>query len=508
MALLGIDIGTSGTKAILLDGQGRIAANVTEEYPVSAPQPLWSEQEPEDWWRATCRAVRAATDRAGIGPSEIAAIGLSGQMVGLVVLDEHGKPLRPCILWNDQRAGAVTDELTETIGLPKILAETGNPLFANFVAPKLVWLRRHEPDVYRRIAHVLLPKDYVRYRLTGQMGMEVSDASGTCVFDVRNRTWSEAMLAAMDLPREWFPPCVESDEVVGEVMTAAADEAGLAAATPVIAGAGDQPAQAIGSGIVRPGLCSVTIGTSGVVFAQGDRYVEHPEGLLHAFCHAVRQQWYLMGVMLSAGGSLKWLRDVMSNLATTSYEEMTALAAKAPAGSEGLVFLPYLTGERVPHSDPDAKGCWIGLTPRHGQPHLVRSVMEGITFGLLDSLNLMRELGMPIERVYASGGAVRSGLWRQMLADVFDTQIVTTNVAEGAAFGAAMLAGVGIRRYTDAAEAADALIAVTDSAQPDPATRSIYQDTYAAYRSLYPQLRSCFPVLTELAARNSGNNKE
>jgi len=502
MALLGIDVGTSGTKVILLDSQGHIAANVTEEHPVSTPQPLWSEQDPKHWWLATCRAVQAAIAASGIPPDEIAGIGLSGQMVGLVTLDQRGRPLRPCILWNDQRSGEVTDELTARIGLPKILAETGNPLFPSFVAPKLAWMARHEPDVYRQIKHVLLPKDYVRYCLTGQIGTEVSDASGTCVFNVRRRQWSAEMLSAMDLPPEWFPPCSESDEVVGAITTTAAQETGLTKGTPVVAGGGDQPMQALGSGIVRPGLCSVTLGTSGVVFAQSARYLEHPEGLLHAFCHSVHGQWYLMGVMLSAGGSFQWLRNLLTASAPTSYDEMTARAEQSPAGCEGLLFLPYLTGERVPYSDPNAKGCFVGLTPRHGQPQLIRAVMEGISFGLLDSLNLMRDLGIDIERVYASGGATRSAFWRQMLADVFETEIVTTNVTEGAAFGAAILAGVGTGCYRNAEEASDALSVVRERVCPDPRNLEAYRQNYAIYRSLYPQLASTFAAITRRVCDN------
>jgi xylulokinase len=305
------------------------------------------------------------------------------------------------------------------------------------------------------------------------------------------------MIQAMGIPQEWLPSCVESDEIAGTVV--AESESGLSEYTPVIAGAGDQPAQALGSGIVKPGLCSVTIGTSGVIFAQADRHIEHPEGLLHSFCHSVHGQWYLMGVMLSAGGSFQWLRDMFSSLATISYDTMTDLAASAPPGCEGLVFLPYLTGERCPHDDPRARGSWVGLTQRHGTAHLIRAVMEGIAYGLFDSVQLMRDLGMVINRIHASGGATRSTLWRQMLADVFDTEIVTTNVAEGAAYGAAMLAGIGTGQYANAVEAADALIRVTETMEPNPDTGKIYEDTYAVYRSLYPRLRDSFGALTEIA---------
>ena len=499
MSLLGIDVGTSGVKLILLEADGRILANITREYPVSSPYPMWSEQDPEDWWQATCDAIGSALSQASIKPFQIKGIALSGQMVGLVALDKDGQVIRPCIMWNDQRSAKETEELTEHIGQKKILQETSNPLFATFVAPKLVWLRRHEPDEYQRIRHFLMPKDYIVYRLTGHIGTEVSDASGTCLFNIRERRWSDAMIRAMEIPEEWLPPCVESDEIVGKITAEAAAECGLSAGTPVIAGAGDQPAQALGSGIVKPGLCSVTIGTSGVIFAQGDRHIQHPEGLLHSFCHSVHGQWYLMGVMLSAGGSLQWLRDILNLFAPIPYNAMTALAGDTSPGCEGLIFLPYLTGERCPHDDPRARGSWIGLTQRHSIAHLIRSVMEGITYGLFDSVQLMRDLGLTINRIYASGGATKSALWRQMLADVFGTEIVTTNVAEGAAYGAAMLAGIGTGEYANAVEAADALIRITEIIEPNPNTRKAYEDTYAIYHSLYPQLKESFSALTEMA---------
>ena len=499
MSLLGVDIGTSGVKVILLQTDGRILANVTEEYPVSSPHPMWSEQNPEDWWQATCRAIRKALSCADVKPSEVKGVGLSGQMVGLVALDKDGQVIRPCIMWNDQRSAIETEELTEQIGREKILQETSNPLFATFVAPKLVWMRNHEPDNYQRIRYFLMPKDYIAYRLTGHIGTEVSDASGTCLFNVRERRWSRAMIQAMDIPEEWLPPCTESDEVSGTLTAAASAESGLSEGTSVIAGAGDQPAQSMGAGIVKPGLCSVTMGTSGVIFAQCDRHIQHPEGLLHSFCHSVHGQWYLMGVMLSAGGSFQWLRDEFSSLAPISYETMTDMAASVPPGCEGLVFLPYLTGERCPYDDPRARGSWVGLTQRHSLAHLIRAVMEGITYGLCDSVQLMRDLGMVINRIHASGGAVRSALWRQMLADVFGTEIVRTNVVEGAAYGAAMLAGIGTKQYANAIEASDALIQVEETIEPDPDSRMVYKDTYAIYRSLYPQLKESYRALTEMA---------
>jgi xylulokinase len=501
MSLLGIDVGTSGVKVILLQTDGRILANITEEYPVSNPHPMWSEQNPEDWWQATCRAISRGLSNAGVKNSEIKGIGLSGQMVGLVALDKDCQVIRPCIMWNDQRSAKETDELTKHIGLQKILHETSNRLFATFVAPKLVWMRNHELNNYQRIGYVLMPKDYIAYRLTNCIGTEVSDASGTCLFNVRERRWSRAMIEAMEIPNEWLPNCTESDEVSGTVTAKAAIESGLLKGTPVVAGAGDQPAQALGSGIVKPGLCSVTIGTSGVIFAQMDRHIEHPEGLLHSFCHSVHDQWYLMGVMLSAGGSFQWLRTIFSSLATISYDAMTDLAVRVPPGCEGLVFLPYLAGERCPYDDPHARGSWIGLTQRHGLAHLIRSVMEGITYGLYDSILIMRNLGVRIDRIYASGGAAKSTFWRQMLADIFETEIALANVTEGAAYGAAMLAGIGTGQYDNAIEAANALISIKETIAPNPDTSEIYKRTYNIYHSLYPQLKASFGALTEIATQ-------
>lgn len=505
MILMGIDVGTTGIKIILINQNGDVVAKHTEEYLTSSPHPMWSEQNPEEWWTAACEATGAVMSAAKIAPDEIQGVGLSGQMVGLVALDADCRVVRPCIMWNDQRSADVTVALTEKIGLDLILKETGNPLFATFVAPKIVWMRGNEPESYARIRHILLPKDYIAYRLTGNLNTEVSDASGTCLFNVRERRWSQTMIDAMDIPREWLPDCLESDQVAGSVTVEAAGECGLGAGTPVIAGAGDQPAQALGSGIVLPGLCSVTIGTSGVVFAQSDSHLDHPEGRLHSFCHSVSGAWYLMGVMLSAGGSFSWLRDILKSRAPATYEQMTAMAATAPAGSEGLVFLPYLTGERCPHDDPHARGGWIGLTARHDTSHLVRSVMEGISFGLLDSVTLMRDLDLKIDKMHVSGGASESQFWRQMLADIFETEIAVTNAAEGAAFGAAMLAGIGTGQFADAAQAAEALIRVTDTNEPDEAESRIYGEIYDVYRSLYPLLKNSSRSLTDFIARHTGD---
>jgi xylulokinase len=418
----------------------------------------------------------------------------------LVALDQAGRVIRPCILWNDQRSAEVTRALTEKIGPERIRRETSNLLFANFVAPKLVWMREHERENYARICQVLLPKDYIIYRLTGRMVTEVSDASGTCLFNVRERRWSQFMLEQMEIPGAWLPECVESEDVVGTVHAEAAAACGLAVGTPVVAGGGDQPMQAVGSGIVRPGRCSVTIGTSGVIFAQGTRHLEHPDGRLHSFCHSVRGQWYLMGVMLSAGGSYQWLCDMLRPLGPMNYTELGKLAAQAPPGAGGLVFLPYLSGERCPHDDPHARGGWIGLTARHKLAHLARSVMEGISFGLNDSLHLIREMGLRIEIIHASGGAAVNTFWRQMLADVFGIPVITTNTVEGGAFGAAMLAAAGVGAFRGVAEAADQIVRETGRAEPVAANQSRYVELHRIYRSLYPALKIGFKTLSQLDA--------
>ena len=492
MSLLGIDIGTTGVKVILLEEGGSIAANVTEEYETSTPGPLWSEQNTADWWNATCVAVQKALQSSGKNNSDIKGVSASGQMVGLVLLDRGGQPLRPCIMWNDQRSVKEAKDLTAQIGLETILAETSNPMFASFVAPKLEWVRRNESEVYDKVRHVLLPKDYITYMLTGNFATEVSDASGTCLLNIERRAWSDAMIANLGISREWLPDCVESDQIVGEVTPEAAAATGLAPGTPVVAGAGDQPAQSLGCGIVKPGLCSVTVGTSGVVFAQADRHIRHPEGLLHAFCHSVRGQWYAMGVMLSAGGSFQWLRDTLGAVGPISFDQLTRLAEDVSPGSDGLIFLPYLSGERMPYDDPLARGGWIGLTQRHSLAHLVRAVMEGITFGLYDLLQIMRGLDMDIQSIYASGGAAESRLWRQMMADIFNARVITTNATQGAAFGAAMLAGIGTGVFKDATEAAEATIVVTGSTDPNQQSHEAYARAFDLYRSLYPRLKDSF----------------
>ena len=502
--LLGIDVSTTGAKALLIDEQGTVAASHTTEYPLSTPKPLWSEQDPGEWWNGACASIQAALSEAHVSGEAVSAIGLTGQMHGLVMLDKSDHVLRPAILWNDQRTGAQCEAISAKVGgLDRLLQLTGNQVLPGFTAPKIVWVRENEPDVYERTTHILLPKDYVRFRLTGEFATEVSDASGTSLLDVARRRWSKDMLQALDIPEAWLPSCTESDQVSGRISKSAAQATGLKAGTPVVGGGGDQAAQAVGSGIVQSGVISVTSGTSGVVFAHSDQYAFEAQGRLHAFCHAVPGKWHFMGVMLSAGGSFRWLRDSIGDVEKAAarltgedpYDLLTREAALAPAGSEGLLFLPYLTGERTPYPDPQARGAFVGLTVRHGKAHLIRSVLEGVSFGLRDSLELIKSLGVPITQVRASGGGARSPLWRQIQADVFGSELVLVNITEGAAYGAALLAGVGGGLYQSVEEAVKATVKVTDRTAPVAEDVRRYEELYPVYRHLYRALRDTFHAL-------------
>jgi xylulokinase len=504
--LLGIDVSTTATKALIIDERGDVIASAMTEYPFFTPRPLWSEQSPADWWQGACVSIQAALKKADLAGGDISGVGLTGQMHGLVMMDKSGQVLRPAILWNDQRTGPQCAEITDAVGgLGKLLELIGNAVLPGFTAPKIVWVRENEPDVYERTAHILLPKDYVRYCLTGEYATEVSDASGTALLDVANRRWSDPMLRALDIPKEWLPHCTESPEVSGRISAAAAQATGLRVGTPVAGGGGDQAAQAVGSGIVGPGIISVTSGTSGVVFAHSDKYAFEAQGRLHAFCHAVPGKWHFMGVMLSAGGSFRWLRDSLGDLERMTalltgedpYDLLTREAARAPVGCEGLLFLPYLTGERTPYPDPQARGAFIGLTVRHAKSHMVRSVLEGVSFGLRDSLELIKGLGVPIEQVRASGGGARSSLWRQIQADVFGTELVLVNVTEGAAYGAALLAGAGAGVFASVDEAVAQTVHVTDRTPPLAENVRQYEKLYPVYRSLYPALQSTFHALAD-----------
>ena len=507
--LLGIDVGTTGSKAILIDTDGAVKASATTEYPMSTPRPLWAEQNPADWWSATVSSIRCVLSDDGVKPDQVIGVGLTGQMHGLVLLDAQGSVLRPCIMWNDQRTSAQCAAITQTVGADRVLQLTGNPVLPGFTAPKILWVREHEPDVYCRIAAVLLPKDYVRYRLTGGFFSDVSDSSGTSMFNVGERSWSTEMLAAMEVPLEWLPEVTESTAVSASVQASASDETGLPKGTPVVGGGGDQAAQAVGTGIVREGLVSVTLGTSGVVFAASDTYRVEPDGVLHSFCHAVPGMWHLMGVMLSAAGSFRWYRDTLAEKEVTearmtgqdAYDLLTAAASEIPAGCEGLLFLPYLTGERTPYPDPNARGVFFGLTLRHTKAHMTRAVLEGVTYGLQDSLELMRGLGISMEQVRASGGGARSALWRQLLADVFDTEIVTVNVTEGAAYGAAILAAVGAGAHRSVAEACTSAIRIAGRTRPGPSAPT-YAEYYPRYRALYPALAPEFDAIARVVSKH------
>jgi len=493
---LGIDVATTSAKALLVDETGAVIASATADYPLSTPRPLWSEQSPTDWWTGVVACVRQALEQGGVDPKAVAAVGLTGQMHGLVLLDETGQVLRPAILWNDQRTGAECDWITETLGFERLLALTGNPALPGFTAPKLLWVRKHEPEIYARIAQVLLPKDYVRYRMTGDYATDLAGAAGTLWLDVPGRCWSDEVLAALDVPAGWLPPVHEGPQVTGTISPAAATEMGLNPGTPVVAGGGDQAAQAVGVGAVSPGIVALTLGTSGVVFAPTDEPVTESQGRLHAFCHAVPGRWHLMGVMLSAAGSLRWYRDTLAP--GTAFDDLLAPAAEVPAGSEGLLFLPYLTGERTPHPDPLARGAFVGLTVRHTQAHLTRSVLEGVAFGLRDGMELLRTAGagQPTQ-VRISGGGARSALWRQIIADVLQTELVTVNVVEGAAYGAALLAGVGAGVWPDVEAACTDVVQLTSQVSPQAEAQARYQALYDHYRGLYPALKPTFEGLAE-----------
>ena len=487
---LGIDVSTTSAKALLMDGAGRVITSASTTLTLQTPRPLWSEQNPREWWDGVVTSIRAALAQAGVDGAAVQAVGLTGQMHGLVLLDEQGEVLRPAILWNDQRTGAQCEEIHRRVGTARLIQITGNVALTGFTSPKLLWVQQNEPEVYARAKHVLLPKDYVRYRLTGAFAMDKADGSGTALFDVRARNWSSEMLSALNIPAGWLPPTFEGPEVTGRVSAEAAALTGLAAGTPVMAGGGDQAAQAVGVGVVQPGIVALTLGTSGVIFASTDRPLIEPAGRLHAFCHALPNTWHLMGVMLSAAGSLQWYRDSLAPQA--DFNALVDEAAVAPAGSEGLLFLPYLSGERTPYPDPLARGAWVGMTLRHKRAHLTRAVLEGVAFGLKDSFNLLQQAGLgEIRQVRASGGGAKSALWRQILASVLEAELVTVNTTEGAAYGAALLAGVGAGVWPDVPAACAATIEITGRTAPDE-TAAAYKRLYPHYQALYPALKATF----------------
>ncbi|MCU0522466.1 MAG: xylulokinase [Anaerolineae bacterium] len=488
---LGTDVSTTGAKALLIDEAGGVVASATTPLPLSTPRPLWSEQDPRDWWDGIVASIRRALADAGATGDEVKAVGMTGQMHGLTLLDAKGGVLRPAILWNDQRTSAQCDEIHTKVGLERFIQITGNKALTGFTAPKILWVREHEPEVYARAAQVLLPKDYIRYRLTGEYGTDKAGAAGTVLFDLKARDWSPEVLAALEIPAAWLPETREGPEVTSVISQAAAELTGLKAGTPVVGGGGDQAAGAVGVGAVIPGIVSLVLGTSGVVFASTSEPFIEPEGRLHAFCHSVPNTWHLMGVMLSAAGSLQWFRDTLApNL---SFDELTARAAVIPAGAEGLLFLPYLTGERTPYPDPVARAGFVGLTLRHGKDAMARAVLEGVAFGLRDSMELMKQSGLgQITQVRVAGGGAKSALWRQILADVMDSELVTVNTTEGAAYGAAVLAGVGAGTWANVPEACAAVVKVVDRVTPQPTQVATYEMLYPLYRGLYPALKPTF----------------
>ena len=497
--LLGIDLGTTGVKSLLLDGDGIVVGTATAGLSLSTPRPGWSEQNPADWWEATCDSVRAVLDRTGVAPASIVGVGISGQMHGAVLLDSAGEPVRPCILWNDQRSAAQCDEITRRAGgRARLLDLVANPALAGFTAPKLLWVREHEPEVWARVATVLLPKDYLVYRLTGELGTEVSDAAGTLLLDVRCRVWSDEMTRLLELSPALLPMCRESSNIVGPVTALAAAATGLDAGIPVVAGGADNACAAIGTGVIAPGRLMSSLGTSGTMVAPTATPEVDPEGRAHTFCHAVPNTWYVMGVMLAAGGALRWLRDTVYEDTIADerdvYDLMMDGAARVAAGAEGLLFLPYLSGERTPHGDPNARGVFCGLTLRHRRDHLVRAVVEGVTFGLRDSLEIIRGLCLPADRVYATGGGARSPLWRQIQADVFTVPVIAELAGEGPALGAALLAGAGVGVFTLQDGAARA-VRQGATAEPHPPHVATYARAYALYDTIYPALKDVFPLL-------------
>lgn len=487
--LLGIDVSTTASKALLLDESGQVRGIASSAHTLSTPRPLWSEQDPEQWWSATISAIREVLANAGVDGSMIRSIGLTGQMHGLVLLDAAGEVIRPAILWNDQRSSEQCDWIRDRLGLDELVRITGNDAFPGFTAPKLLWVRDHEPEAYARIAQVLLPKDYIRYRLTGTYATDRAGAGGTLLLDLTSRTWSTPVLEALDIPADWLPPTFEGTHETGRIASQAAGKTGLKEGTTVVAGGGDQAAQAVGVGAVTPSTHALTIGTSGVVFAPSDQPVTDPKGSMHAFPHAIPGLWHVMGVMLSAAGSLQWYRDTMAP--EIPFSDLVAEAADVAPGCDGLTFLPYLTGERTPHADPEARGAFIGLTRAHNRGHMTRSVLEGVGFGLLDNQRLLAQCGVQIANsLRASGGAMQSPLWRQMLADILSTPLEPVETTEGGALGAAMLAGAGAGVWSSIHEAVAQIVKTGDPVLPGPDHAAAYEEAYERFKALYPALRA------------------
>jgi len=498
--VIGLDVGTSGTKALAIDESGEVLASALVEYPLQSPKPGWAEQDPADWRKASTDAIAQLTAALGPKAAEVAAVGLTGQMHGSVFLDENDGVLRPALLWCDQRTDKECAEITEKVGEARLIEMVSNPALTGFTAPKILWLRNNEPENFAKVRKVLLPKDYIRWCLTGEYAADVADASGTLLFDVTNRKWHDELLGILGIDPAWLPKTFEGDEVTGVITKEAAEATGLPAGIPVIAGGGDQAAGGVGCGVVKPGVISATLGTSGVVFAFAESVRTDPEGRVHTFCHSVPGAWHVMGVVLSAGGSLRWYRDAVCDIEIADaeqagvdpYELITGAAATAPPGSEGLTFLPYLTGERTPHKDPYARGAFIGFHLRHTKAHMARAVLEGVSFAMRDSFEILRAMGVPITEVRASGGGARSAFWRQMQADIYGCPIITTNVDEGPAYGAALLALTASGAYASIAEACDATIKAVSSVEPDAGKSRVYDEWFGEYQQAYAALKPGF----------------
>lgn len=498
--VIGIDIGTSGTKAIAIDPSGHLLATAVVEYPLLTPKPGWAEQDPTDWKRAALEALARLAQSPAVSPNDVKGIGLTGQMHGSVFLDGENRVLRNALLWCDNRTAPQCEAITNKVGERRLIEMVCNPALTGFTAPKILWLRDNEPHLYEQVRKILLPKDYIRFVLTGEFATDMADASGTLLLDVKNRAWHRELMSILGIDADLMPPVFEGTAITGTLTAEAAEATGLRAGTPVIAGGGDQAAGGVGNGVVRPGVLSSTVGTSGVVFAFADRVSLDPRGRVHTFCHAVPGKWHVMGVVLSAGGSLRWFRDALCPAEKTvaietgrdPYEYITGAAEHIPPGAEGLIFLPYLSGERTPHKDPYARGAFIGLSLKHTRAHMARAVLEGVAFAMRDSLEIIREMGVPIEQVRASGGGARSALWRQIQADVNKTPLVTTNIDEGPAYGAALLATVETGLYKSVEEACDAIIKVKEECGPDGANGKTYEVWFKEYQDAYRALAPGF----------------
>ncbi|MDE0610045.1 MAG: xylulokinase [Anaerolineaceae bacterium] len=493
---IGLDVSTTASKAVAIDASGAVVATASHDHQLDTPRPLWSEQDPAEWWRASCASLRQVA--RDVPQGSIAALGLTGQMHGLTALDARDEPLRPAILWNDQRSAVECEAITEAIGAERLYRLIGSRIFPGFTAPKVAWLREHEPEIYQRIAQVLLPKDYVRFLLSGERVTDVADGSGMALMDIGARDWSAEMLDALAIPRDWLPTLAESQEVCAEVSPGGAAATGLPVGTRIVGGAGDQPAGGVGSGVVSAGQLSLAMGTSGVAYAINDRYEPEPQGRLHTFCGPIPGTWFSMGVMLSAAGGLRWLRDALAP--DREFDELGALAEAVPPGAEGLLFAPWLSGERHPHPDPLARGAFVGLTLRHGLGHMVRAVMEGVAFGIRESLELLQAQELDPSDAVIQGGAANSPLWRQLTTDIMDLPLYRVNTSEGAAFGAAILAAVGAGAYPDVPAACGAMVQRLDESLPQPELVARYRDIYPVYRRLYPSLAPLFHKLAQLDA--------